>query len=102
MNRAMSLAAGLIAVLPGLASAAKEPPPPLPYFAGNCFNCHGTDGRGKSAIPPLAGKDRTLFVEQMKGYRTGTLQATIMHQLAKGYTDEEIAVLADWFAKQKP
>ncbi|EXI71532.1 MAG: Flavocytochrome c cytochrome subunit [Candidatus Accumulibacter sp. SK-11] len=37
----------------------------------------------------------------MKAFKNGTRPATIMHQLAKGYTDEEIAILAEYFAKQK-
>lgn len=37
----------------------------------------------------------------MQAFKTGARPATIMHQLAKGYTDEEIAVLAEYFAKQK-
>jgi sulfide dehydrogenase cytochrome subunit len=72
-----------------------------PYFAANCANCHGTDGRAVSAIPPLAGRDRAYLEETMKAFKTGARPATIMHQLAKGYTDEEIAVLAEYFAKQK-
>ncbi|MRR09140.1 c-type cytochrome [bacterium] len=87
--------------LPALAGPAKEVAPP-PYFAANCANCHGTDGKAKSAIPTLAGKDKAVFIEQFKGFKTGATQVTIMHQLAKGYTDEETAVLADYFAKQKP
>lgn len=74
----------------------------IPYFASNCFNCHGTDGLSKVAIPSLAGKNKALFIEQMKGFKTGTLAASIMPQLAKGYTDEEIEVLADFFAQQTP
>ena len=71
------------------------------YLAANCANCHGTDGRAVSAIPPLAGRDRAYLEETMKAYKTGARPATIMHQLAKGYTDEEIAILAEYFAKQK-
>jgi cytochrome c553 len=37
----------------------------------------------------------------MKMYRDGKRPATIMHQIAKGYTDEEIVALADYFAKQR-
>ncbi|MBL8422302.1 MAG: c-type cytochrome [Candidatus Accumulibacter phosphatis] len=84
---------------PNLAAA---PAPALtPYFAANCANCHGTDGKAASAIPPLAGRDRAYLEQSMQAFKTGARPATIMHQLAKGYTDEEIAVLAEYFAKQK-
>lgn len=76
-------------------------PASFPYFAGNCFNCHGTEGRVNSAIPSIAGRDKAYLEETLKAYKAGTKQATIMNQLAKGYSDEEIAVLADYFSRQK-
>ena len=107
-KRALSLGLGLAALLslttlPAVAQppAPASAPAPTPYFAANCFNCHGTDGRSHAAIPGLAGKDAAYIAESMKGFKDGSRPATIMHQLAKGYTDEEIAVLADYFAKQK-
>jgi cytochrome subunit of sulfide dehydrogenase len=75
--------------------------PAVPYFASNCFNCHGTEGRINSAIPAIAGRDREFLEEALKAYKAGSKPATIMHQLAKGYTDQEIAVLADYFSRQK-
>jgi cytochrome c553 len=35
-------------------------------------------------------------------YRNGNLPATIMHQISKGYTDEQIRLIAAFFAAQKP
>ncbi len=74
-----------------------------PYIAANCANCHGTDGRsaGGGGMPGIAGLSPTYFKEQMKAFREGTRKATIMHQIAKGYTDEQIAALADYFSQQK-
>jgi cytochrome c553 len=71
------------------------------YFVANCANCHGTDGKTNSAIPPLAGRDKVYLEETLKAYKTGDKAGTIMPQLTKGYTDEEIAILADYFSKQK-
>lgn len=75
--------------------------PPRPYFAANCFNCHGTEGKAVSAIPTIAGRDKAYLEEALKAFKAGTKQATIMTQLAKGYTDEELAILADYFARQR-
>jgi len=36
----------------------------------------------------------------MAQFKEGKRQATLMHQIAKGYTDAEIAALADYFSKQ--
>ena len=94
---AAGVAIGLMAaVLPAQAQQAR-------YLAANCANCHGTDGRsaGGGGMPGLAGLSATYFVEQMKAFREGKRQATIMHQIAKGYTDEQIAHLSAYFAAVK-
>lgn len=72
----------------------------IPYFAANCFNCHGTDGKGSSAIPRLAGRDKAYLIESWNNFKSGARPATIMHQLAKGYTDEEAKIMAEFFSKQ--
>jgi len=74
---------------------------PFPYFVANCVNCHAEESRGKSAIPNIAGRDKDYLETALRAFKDGSKQATIMHQLAKGYTDEEIAVLADYFSRQK-
>jgi cytochrome c553 len=53
-------------------------------------------------MPGLAGLSASYFTEQMNAFKTGKRQGTIMHQLAKGYTDAEIAQMAAYFAAQKP
>ena len=35
-------------------------------------------------------------------YKNGNQPATIMHQISKGYTDEQIKLIAGFFAAQKP
>lgn len=99
--RTIPLTLALLASSAGLAQASGLPQTPPPYFAANCANCHGTDGKSTAAIPGIAGKDKAWLEEVLKAYKQGTRPATIMHQLAKGYTDEEIAILADYFSKQK-
>ena len=37
----------------------------------------------------------------MTQFKEGKKPATLMHQLAKGYTDAELAALADYFSKQR-
>ena len=99
--RTIPLTLALLASSAGLAQASGLPQTPPPYFAANCANCHGTDGKSTAAIPGIAGKDKAWLEEILKAYKQGTRPATIMHQLAKGYTDEEIAILADYFSRQK-
>lgn len=72
-------------------------------LAATCANCHGTEGRTTdgSAIPSLAGMPRDYMVAQMKAFRDGTRPATVMHQLTKGLTEEQIQSVATYFAALK-
>lgn len=71
-------------------------------LAATCAACHGTEGRSHSAIPGLAGMDQAYFTKQMHAFKDGTRKATVMHQHAKAYTDEEIEHMAAIFAAAKP
>ena len=70
-------------------------------LAANCANCHGTDGRSQGGMPSLAGQPKSYLVTQLKEFKAGQRPATIMHQLAKGYTDAELDALATYFSAQK-
>ena len=73
-------------------------------LAAQCANCHGTNGVSQSSIPSLAGRDTASFTAAMNDFKSGKRTgpaATIMHQLAKGYSDEQIAAMASFFATQK-
>jgi len=85
--------------LPGVAqdkNAARD-------LAASCFTCHGTNGNSVGNVPPsIAGRDRAELVQMLQDFKTGKRPATIMHQQAKGYTDEQLAAIAGYFAAQKP
>jgi cytochrome subunit of sulfide dehydrogenase len=71
------------------------------YLASNCANCHGTNGA--SNVPgafQLAGQKADYITEQMRAFKDGKKSATIMHQIAKGYSDEQVVALANYFSKQ--
>ena len=72
-------------------------------LAAACAICHGTEGRSLPNAPviPLAGLPRDHIATQMRAFRDGQRPATVMHQIAKGYTDPQIDALAAWFAAQK-
>jgi cytochrome c553 len=72
-------------------------------LAATCFACHGTDGRSVGNVPPsLAGQNRDYLLQQMNDFKLGKRPATIMHQHAKGYTDEQLALIAGYFASVTP
>jgi sulfide dehydrogenase cytochrome subunit len=67
-----------------------------------CAGCHGTDGQSVGpASPTIAGMNGEYFTEIMQGFRSGEVYSTIMGRIAKGYTDEEIGLMASFFAGQK-
>ena len=71
-------------------------------MAANCSACHGTNGNSAGgAIPGLAGTNKDYVVAQMKAFKEGKREATVMHQIAKGYSDAEMAAIAEFFAAQK-
>ena len=69
-------------------------------LAATCANCHGTNGNARGNMKPLAGVSANLIVAMVADYKSGELPATIMHQIAKGYTDEQIKLVAAFFAAQ--
>ena len=72
-------------------------------LAATCFTCHGTDGRSVGGVPPsIAGQSRASLLQQLKEFKEGKRPATIMHQHAKGYTDEQLDAIAGYFANVKP
>jgi cytochrome subunit of sulfide dehydrogenase len=71
-------------------------------LASGCAICHGTDGHAATKdVLPLAGLAREHIATQMRAFRDGQRPATVMHQIAKGYTDAQIDALAAWFSSQK-
>ena len=95
---------GVLAALAGLAQAQPSDADARAgrYLAANCATCHGTSGTAQGAMPSLAGQQKSYIVEQMRAFRDGKRPATIMHQLSKGYTDQQIELIADHFSRQKP
>jgi cytochrome c553 len=75
----------------------------LRSLAASCAACHGTAGKAAegSSVPGLAGTDRATMAAQLRAFKAGTRPATIMHQLAKGYSDAQIDQLAGYFAAQQ-
>jgi cytochrome c553 len=67
-----------------------------------CANCHGTNGVSQPGMPTLAGLERSYIAAQMQDFRAGKRAATVMHQIAKGYTDEQIEAIAAYLSAQKP
>lgn len=73
-------------------------------LAATCAHCHGTDGHAVQgeALIKLAGLPQDYILSQLMAFRSGQRPATIMHQITKGYSQEQLETLAVYFSKQKP
>ena len=70
-------------------------------LADTCAGCHGTDGASTGpAIPSIAGLSETYMVDTMKAFKSGERHSTVMGRIAKGYSEEEFALMATVFARQ--
>lgn len=88
--------AAAIAATP-LAAAAQDAARDL---AASCAMCHGTNGRSVGGYEPLAGQAKVDLVRKLSEFRSGAKPATVMHQISKGYTDQQIDQIAAYFAAQ--
>jgi len=71
-------------------------------LAQTCAACHGTEGASVAYIPSLAAMDPDYFVEAMQAFKSGDRKATVMDRIAKGYSDEQLERMGQYFAQQKP
>lgn len=70
-------------------------------LSNSCAACHGTDGASPGSIPSIKGKSVDFITSALKEFRAGTRSSTVMGRHAKGYSDEEIQLIAEHFASQK-
>ena len=92
---AVGIAAAVVWSPPVL--AASDPPP----GAASCSGCHPAGATAASSIPRLYGRDAGNIVTAMAGFRDGSLPATVMNRIAKGFSDDESRAIAAWLAAQK-
>lgn len=71
-------------------------------LAATCAHCHGTEGRAVDgeSIARLAGRPRDELLAQLLAFRSGQRPATVMHQLTRGYTPQQLEDIAAYFAAQ--
>ncbi len=77
--------------------AASDPPP----GAASCSGCHAAGAVPASPVSRLYGRNAGDIVTAMTGFRDGSLPATVMNRIAKGFSDDEVRAIAAWLAAQK-
>jgi cytochrome c553 len=96
---AVVVSLGLIAV-----SAWAGPDPlqlQLRSMAASCAGCHGTGGVAQQGMESLASRPKDALLKKLLDFKSGAAPATIMHQLSKGYSDEQLEQLASYFSTLK-
>ncbi len=86
----------MTSVLPAIAASPEAPP-----GATACSGCHATQTGVQTPVPRLEGRDAAEIVKQMQDFRSDSLPATVMGRIARGFSDEEIAVIAEWYAQRR-
>ncbi len=68
-------------------------------LAATCTACHGVDGLSIGGVPPgLGGQNKDVLLQRLKEFKAGLRPATVMHQLARGYSDEQLERIAAYFS----
>ena len=80
---------------------AEAPPPTPPPGASSCSGCHATSKSVETLVPRLVGRSPAEIEAAMQEFRTGQKPASVMDRIAKGFSADELAAIADWYAAQK-
>ncbi len=92
--------AGSLAALAGVAQAAGDAAKGAEKVAV-CAGCHGEKGEGiLPDNPKISGMPEADFIKMMKGYKDGTVEGPVMQGFVGDLTDEDIADMAAYYAKQ--
>jgi cytochrome c553 len=100
MHIALRRGAALMALLGAFGLAQAQDASLARNLAATCANCHGTNGQARGDMKPLAGVSAEKIVAMLADFKSGAQPATIMHQISKGYTDEQIKLIAAFLATQ--
>lgn len=84
------------AVLPAPAAE----PPAGRLLASNCYQCHGTNGRGPG-FDELAGKSARELYKDLKEFQSGQEGDGLMAAHARGYTDAQFQAIARFLSRQR-
>lgn len=71
------------------------------FLAGKCLTCHFAQGSSGS-IPPISGLPPEYLINALLEYQQGKRPNRIMQVMSEPLGTEELAALADFFARRKP
>jgi len=68
-------------------------------IAATCYTCHGTFGNSTGSMPTLAGITGNRMKTMLMEFKGKKRASTVMARHASGYSDEELADVANYFGK---
>lgn len=92
------IASALLAL--ALTPAQAQQVPAGRLLASNCFQCHGTNGKGPG-FETLAGKSASDIYKDLLEMKRKTTEVDIMKAHAKGYTDQQLWAIAQYLSTQR-
>ncbi len=100
IDGAIAAAFAAIALLAAGARTDAATPDAGRLLASQCAQCHGTNGHAVSGFDSLAGKRADKLFEELLEMKRRPEARSIMDFQTKGYTDEELRMIADYFGAQ--
>ncbi len=73
--------------------------PDARLYAAGCFNCHGPNGKSAGVNDAIDDLSVRKFMKKMKKFKKKGSDATIMDRITRGYTNEELQLMAEQFVK---
>lgn len=92
--------AALCATALTLGAHAQTAPPAGRLLASNCFQCHGTNGRGPG-FDKLSGESASEIYKELKEFQSGKEGNGIMAKHAMGFTDAQLLSISSWLSTQR-
>jgi cytochrome c553 len=101
----LSTLAALVVLAPALTAAQPAAAPPADFqtelWASACMACHGTEGKAEGVALTIGGRQADELYGILLAYKTGQRQGTVMQKHLKGYSDEELRRIAQFFSRFK-
>ena len=69
-------------------------------LASNCFQCHGTNGKGPG-FEQINGKSTDEIYKDLKEMQAGKEGQGLMTKHAMGYSDAQLRAISQWLSTQR-
>jgi len=94
----IAVAGAMTAIATGSVQA--QIPPAGRLLASNCFQCHGTNGKGPG-FDTIAGRSSDEIYKKLLEFRAGKEGDGLMTTHALGYTDAQMRLMSQWLSTQR-